>query len=121
VEQDSQSEEGASAHAPVLQRFDVGAGIIGSVFGVLSVVALALLPSNTAAEKALILTACLALALGTYTGVGAWHSARRFTVTAAFAGVSLIAVSVLSIAAAGDKEPQRKLAAGNDGSTPPTV
>lgn len=57
------------------------------------------LPSSTAAEKVLILLAALSVSAAIIFGIGAWHSARRFMLMAACAGLGFVFVCILSVVA----------------------
>src|SRR5215469_15358695 len=76
------------------------AGLALTILGVLFGFGLAILPSSTAAEKAIIFLTSLALSTACTAGIGAWRSAKKFTLTATSAGLGIICLGLLSIDAA---------------------
>jgi len=87
----------------LIEKISVVVGILGSIFTVLSVAGYELLPSSTWGEKCLVFGATIALSAAAFAGIGAWHSARRFAVTASAAGIALMCIAALAIVAAGSE------------------
>jgi hypothetical protein len=97
---DSESERTDSAELErSLGWYAAAVGITTGIFGALLAIGLALLPTTTLGEKALIIGAALALSAAGLAGVGAWRSARRFTATAIAAGLAILFLASLSVAA----------------------
>lgn len=106
------TESGLRTKAPVKRSQDndpghltdrvyVVIGFAATVFGCLFAVGFVFLPVSTLPEKAFVFLACLALSVATITGIGAWRSGRRFSITASLVGLALICLSALSVTAAG--------------------
>jgi hypothetical protein len=58
-----------------------------------------ILPSSTGAEKVLIFLTALGVTGAVISGIGAWHSIRRFIFMAASAGMGFVFLAALSVAA----------------------
>lgn len=82
-------------------RVFVIVGFAATVFGCIFAVEFVFLPVSTLPEKAFAFLACLALSVATITGIGAWRSGRRFSITASLVGLALICLAALSVTAAG--------------------
>ena len=89
------------------------AGLALTILGVLFGFGLAILPSSTVGEKAIVFLASLALSIACTAGIGAWRSAKKFTVTATSAALSIICLTLLSIDAASPEQ-------AHSNSSPPT-
>lgn len=72
-------------------------GLGTGVLGVLLTIGFVFLPVSTLAEKLYVLFACLALAVASVTGIGAWQSGRRFALTAFAAGVAVVCLVMNNI------------------------
>jgi hypothetical protein len=105
------TEPGLRTKAPVKRSQDdpghltdrayVVIGFAGTVFGCLFAVGFTFLPVSTLPEKAFVSLACLALSVATITGIGAWRSGRRFSITASLVALALICLAALSVTASG--------------------
>ncbi len=75
-------------------------GFAFGVFGALASIGYFILPASTLEEKLLVTCSVIALSVSCVAGVGAWRSIRRFATVAASAGLALICLAALSVAAA---------------------
>jgi NPCBM/NEW2 domain len=89
----------------LIGRVGVAVGIVTGVAGVVGAIAFELLPTSTVTDKVLVTAAWLAISVAFFWGIGAWKSARRFTITSISALVSMICLAALSIAAQNSMSP----------------
>ncbi len=82
------------------EKVGVVIGIATGILGALLTVGLTFLPASTLAEKSYIFLACLSLSIVAVSGIGAWKSLRRFTITASFTSIAIMCLSALAISAA---------------------
>jgi hypothetical protein len=93
-------------------------GFVLTVAAFLGWLGMELLPASTFEEKSLVIAACLLLGLASLTGYGAWHSTRRFAVTATALVLAVCLMALLS-AVAGDKASPSANADGTAATAPP--
>jgi NPCBM/NEW2 domain len=83
----------------MIEKAGLVVGIVTGVAGTLSGVGFALLPTATWTDRALVVVASLALSVAGFSGIGAWQSGRKFAFAATSAGLALICLAGLSVAA----------------------
>ena len=82
-----------------------GIAAVTGVAGVVGAIAFELLPTSTVTDKVLVTAAWLAISVAFFWGIGAWKSARRFTITSISALVSTTCLAALSVAAQNSMSP----------------
>lgn len=103
------------------EKAGVVVGIVTGILGGLLAIGFALLPASTGAEKGFIIIASLALSIASVSGIGAWRSGRRFAFTAVLAGVAVICLATLSVAAGAGPAQAPQSAATSASDAPSTV
>jgi NPCBM/NEW2 domain len=114
----SEDENDEDAQRSFAGYYGAAIGVWTGVFGVLTGIGLLLLPKDTPTELLLILSACAALSTGSVVGFRAWKSAARFAASAISAGMAIICLAALSMAA-NDAPRISPAATDTAGPTPP--